>query len=468
MVLGPLELLLLAGFPLLLGAAVLRLFGLVFRSDPVGYLGWCFTCGALVLAALELVRLVTGLGSPGPLVVLGLLLSGVAYARGRRRAPVPPSPRAEGRAGRIVFGVVLALALAVTAVRAVEAGWTAIVREDEVIFWSKRAKLWFVAEGFGGVYALGLKSGQLPNADYPFLNPLLQLWCFDLAGRITHVVNRVPLQLACLALVLSTAAALRRAAGPWLAAALLILLVTSSPAAFAVRRAGSDVLVALGSVVALDAWLRARGEHLRAWQGLAGLAVAFLLWSKNEGLLFVAAFVVAQAWLLRARPRAFLAVARAPSVWLPGACVLALTLLHNAWFDTRGNHAPWIGGVQGFVDAFGRDLANTLKAFGKGFVSPSVHQVPAAFLLLVALAPAARRGQAWPLVLSFLMLLVGLLVVFVAKTVDPARALGNSVSRLELQLFPAALLGIALVVSQLVAEARGAAAGDPARVTRPQ
>lgn len=450
MVLSALQLAFLVLLPLLLGAAGLRALGLGFQSDPVGHLGWSWMVGSLFLAALELLRLLSGLGSPGPLAATGLLLAGVLLVLGRRNRPRTLSAHAsEARPGRLFFQCVLALALAVTALRAIEANWSAIVRDDEALFWSKRAKLWFEARGFGGVYARALATKRFPNPDYPLLNPLLQLWCFDLAGRITHVVNRVPLQLCSLALVLCTASALRRAAGPWLAGALLILLVSSAPAVSAVGSASSDVLVALGSVVALDAFLRGESERERAWFALAGLAAAFLLWSKHEGLLIVAAFSAAYASVHRRRARELFSPRRAHLACLPAACVLAITWIHNACFATATNHAPWVGAFPGLATDLGRDLAHTLEAFARVCFGPSMNYVFAAFLLLALLAPVARRGRLAVVTLSLVLILLGLVVVYVAKESDPSQLLGNTLGRVLFHLEPPVLVWIACVADAL-------------------
>src|SRR4029079_3607202 len=61
--------------------------------------------------------------------------------------------------------------------------------------------------------------------DYPLFNPLRHLWSFSTSGVITHTTNRVPIQVFDLALVLATAAAVRRRVRPGVAAVLVILFV---------------------------------------------------------------------------------------------------------------------------------------------------------------------------------------------------------------------------------------------------
>lgn len=457
MVLSGFELAVLVLLPLVLGGALLRAIGIEFRTDRVGFVGWSWMLGSLFVAALELARLLTGLGSPGPLAASGLVLAGLLAMLGRRHPPLPPqrADASEHWQARAFFGVMLGFALAVCAQRVVLGNWEAIVRDDEALFWSKRAKLWFQADGMGGVYARTLAAGELPNADYPLLNPLLQLWAFDLAGRITHVVNRLPLQLCSLALLLCTASALRRAAGPILAGALLILLVSTPAAAYATRHASGDVLMALGGVVALDAFLRWSAGGTRAWLRLASLALAFLVFSKNEGLLFVAAFLVAWGFEHRRRARELLR-ARAWLLpwWLPALCALAITTLHNRWFRTVTYHSPLTGSSSGFALDLLRDLPETLRAFGSAFLAPSLNYVFPAFFVLAVCVPAARRGSLGVVTRTLLLILAGLVFVYVAKPMDPARVLNNSLDRVLFQLVPLLLVWIACAAEELVAGRR--------------
>lgn len=450
MVLGTFELGLLVGLPLLIGAGGLRLLGIGWRTDPLGYLGWAWLVGSLGLAGLELLRLLTHLGSPGPLSLTGLALAAGLYALGRRRALVAPAARGpESRVARFVFGLVLALALAVTVQRMLGSSWVAIVRDDEAIFWSKRAKLWFV-DGFGPSYARAVATRDLANSAYPLLNPLLQLYVFDLAGKITHVVNRLPIQLCSLALFLCTASALRRAAGSWVAGGLLLALASSPLTSAAARHAHSDVLVALVAGDAFERWNRG-GE--RAWLALASLGAAFLIWSKNEGLLLLTAFLCIQGFAqLRAAGgrAACLRPSRAQLLWLPIAAVLALTWIHNATFGASGAHTPSVAQLADLGADLQRNAGVVLRAFAQQAFAPSLHGVPAAFFLLLVLAPEARRGWTGAVGLALLFQYLGVAQVYLTKP-DLSGLLDVTLSRVMFQVLPLQLLLLALVLRALLA-----------------
>lgn len=462
MVLGAGGLLLLFGLPILLGIAGLRAAGITWRTDPVAYGGWVWMTGALLLAALELLRLVVGCPSPGPLLVAGLALGAALWGYGRRRPLVAPEPaRAESAAARIFLGAALGLALFVTLVRGLGADWTAIVRDDEAIYWSRRAKLWFEAGGFGGVYARAMAAGDLPNAGSPVFNPLLQLWVFDLAGRITHVVNRVPIQVFSLALVLCTAGALRRAAGSWVAAPLLLVFVASAPAMIATHKANSDVLVALAALVGGDALLNGRG---RAGPALAGLSATLLVWSKNEGLLYLVAFLAACLLLHARRARAVLAWPASTKLWcLPVAAVLASTAFHNAWFEARSTHGIGTEELSRFADAFERVPPIGVEIV-RAFFDAGLNLVPGVFLLACLAAPRAWRGRLGLLTLTVVLAWLGLVLVY-ATTPDPLSVIPKSLARVLSQLVPLQLLWLGALAQRLRTGEEEPTRGEP--VVRP-
>src|SRR5262245_32286355 len=210
-------------------------------------------CGALGVAALEVVRLLAGLPSPAAVLVLALALSAALFLAARRIPRLVDEPLEARRAGwsrleRAALAVAVALVLTAALFRSLEVSLTVIHANDEAGFWSKRAKYLFEARGFGGSYAEAIQLHLFPNASYPLLNSLLELWVMDCAGGITHVANRFPIQLCTLALCLTTAAACRRAGRPWIAAALLVVFAASTPAGLALSQANSDFLVALGGL----------------------------------------------------------------------------------------------------------------------------------------------------------------------------------------------------------------------------
>jgi len=437
--------------PLVLGCALLRLIGIGWRTDRVAYLGWAWLGGAVGLCALEVLRLLMGTDARATVSGGALVLAAVALVRARGRpvleleAPLAPTG---GRVERAFFALVLALALGVMLARILASSLSAVITNDEAATWAVRAKYLFDAGGFGGSYARGLVDGDIYNTSYPLLNPLLQLWVFDCAGAVTHTFNRLPIQLCAVALVLCSAAAVRRVARPWVAALLVLMLVDCVQLDTAVRRANADVLVALGALVAADAWRRSRVAEARAsWLGLLSLALVFLVWSKREGLMLFAfgAFVLGVAAWRRGELR------RSRAWWLlvPPLLVQAGTMLHNRRFATSGSHE--LGG-EVLVKAWerlGESLPLVLSFFGEQAVRASFHAIPAAFLVLVVVAWRPRR----PLAFAFVPPIVGLfalalLVAFLKG--NTAYDLKNAGARVLLQVVPLQLLWIAAAAEALL------------------
>ena len=457
MVLSPLALVVLLAVPLLFGAATLRALGLRFATDRIGYLGWAWLVGCLGLAVLETVRLLFELPSPRSVVTGAVLASGALLLVRWRASPVPragPPWKARGLGERLLAGA-LALVLLVTLTRILRGSLAVMVVDDETNFWALRAKLFFQAGSFGGAYAEAMKLRALPNGSYPFLNPLLQLWVFDLAGTITHQINRLPIEVCSFALYLCAASAFRRWSQPWIGAALLVLLATCSQSDFVARKANSDVLVALGALVAVDALARWRDEGHGGWLGLASLAGAFLLWSKKEGTLYVLAFAV--AWcLLHARDRASLRRIVQPSprtLWvLPLVVVLAVTTIHNTWFDAAGSYQLDGQALMGVLTYL---PANVLPALAYLFglaLKPSFNLVPAMFLVLaVVFGGSALRSPVLRTVPLMLLVATGVcFLAFVKATpADLDWLLDTAGTRVLFQAVPLELLWIAALAQRL-------------------
>lgn len=440
--------------PLVLGAALLRALGLRFATDRVAWLGWAWMAGCLSVAGLELVLLIAGVGTEHALLADALVVLGaVALALvGRRVPPVAPMPRPEWpRVERVLFALALAVAVLVIVNRIFLRTLEPIYQDDEAIFWSHRAKALFRADGFGGTYTTEVR--QVAHADYPLLNPLLQVWMFVHAGGITHVVNRLPLQLCALAAVLCVAGGALRHSRPPVAGALVLAFTASELVASASRRAHSDILVGLGAVVMLDAYLRWRAAPHAAWWKLGVLGAAFALWSKNDGALVVFAAACAFVLVHLARPRELLARVkprRAHAWLLVPLAVVACTLAHNRAFGVSSNlilDNPRRANLPArLLEKWDVNGPEVLRYFRDAALDPAEFQMlPAALVVLVLLRGRAswRDGHALPLV-ALLLATLGYVAIFTATTADLDWHLRTAARRTVLQVFPALVLMLAV------------------------
>lgn len=294
-------------WPLILGVAALRFAGLERRDDPLAYWAWAWVTGALATAALTFGWCWTG----APLTALPYIVAAVASAglflsvKWIDRSPSPLEPRERAPRARfesVVFGIVTALVLVVVALRILEGSRVAIVTDDEANLWALHAKVIFHAGGFTPLYreVVSARPSTLLHADYPLFNPMLQLWTYAHSGAVEHVAARLPVQAVALAGVAVLASALRRAVRPGIAAALLVMVVATPQLQHQPRVVNSDLMVAFGALVAFDAWTRwhaARDTRAgNAFWRVGCVGIALMLWSKNEGLFYLACVVA--AWVL--------------------------------------------------------------------------------------------------------------------------------------------------------------------------
>ena len=490
--------------PLLAGLLALRALGLRRADDPLAFWGWAWMAGCLLVALGLLTWMLLGLrlssltpGVLGGLTALAALLALLALAwRRRDRAPDPlaadvrpPAARWE----RVVFALCLALSLALMLDRIVLASGRVIVGGDEASIWSAKARALWAADGLGLPFAK-LATG-VGHADYPLLDPLLQLFGFALAGRPLDFENRLLIQLAVPALLLVAAGALARCARPAVAGLLVLLLATSRGAGTCTGVASADGLVALGLLVALDAGERWRATGVRCWFLLGALALAVLVTSKNEGLMLALCALAAgaltglvgdaQAAAVRAgrglEPRA-----ASRAAWLLVPLALAVTgALLNARF--------------GFVNDLlaadaGRSLPERIVHHAPTVVVPllswiadywlrggvETHRLFLAGLALLLLVPGLLRREAEPpwsyraVPVALVLALAGYLAVYVGGTTELHGMhdwMRTSFPRISFHLLPALAVWLGAASTRLESPARrlhGSSARGMVRVPSPE
>jgi hypothetical protein len=446
-----------------LGVLCLRALGVRAAQDRLGYAAWLWPLGCLCLAAA--LWLLLALDVPPSLWWLAPPLAAAPLLPAAwRGAPHPrplPVPLPWSRFGQLVFAALVLLGLWLAVYLAVAAAGTPCVFGDEGNLWSMKAKALYVDWPLGA-FREGQRAQSHP--DYPLLNPLLQAWVYSQFGAVELFLNRVPIQLCTVSLWLATCAAVRRLLPPWLGALLLVPLLLDAEFRSACSTAYADGMLALGLVLALDGWLRCRalppGAPAAApMRALLVLGLAFALWSKNEGALYVAAAIGAA--VLTAR------LPRAPwwpgAVWLWPCAVVAAQWTWNRWFGFTsdllgGPPSPGVGWPRLFAAQWQTHAPRVLQAGIDLLFSPAsaagVLLVPLPALLLRTVRQEPRlRAPALALLLSVL----GLHLVYVGTWIDLDLHLRTSHARVVGQLVPAAIVWLAAVVAALRAPAPGAA-----------
>ena len=443
--------------PLAIGALLLRRLGLCCRDDRTGFVAWAWLVGCLLLGAAVQLAVVARV-PPAWWWGLPLVPAALAGLGWRKAAPAPP--RAKAAAGSAPFSVFV-IAGGLFALWFVLAGMDRpCIEADEGNIWALKAKSLLV--DFPGRFAAEQRWNLHP--DYPQLNPLLQAWVLALAGAddFVHFENRWPIQLCDVALFVATAAALRHRL-PWHIAAGLAALVLLEPEFQSLcRTAYADGMVALGLVVALDASLRYRDGGARGHAWLAGLGVAFSLWSKNETMLYVAcaavAAVIARAWV-RPRPR-WLSAANL-TLLVPGAAVVLFTVGWNVRFglanDLLGaNQTHGKEGLSMFDLALVQWRERVPAMLGEAWQAAlSLEHVHALFAVLLAaalLVPRVALGARLAVpTLALAGSLLGLHAVYVGSHLDLRVHLDTSYLRVLFQLVPVAIVLVGAIGATVVA-----------------
>lgn len=324
---------------ILLAAAIGIL--LVLVADPLGEVepGWAAAtfraalgigAGIGISSILFFVFDVTGAATP--LVVFALdaallLLLGWLYWRGRMgQREFPAMENVPGFRWTWLLAAAFGIALVASCIRVVQMAMALPVGDwDAWAMWNLRAK--FLA-GPAGAWRHAI-SPLLANAhpDYPLLLPSFVARAWKSGGNMDAIAPALTSLLFFLALValLVSAIALIRGAAAAMLAGLVILSTTSlltwAPAQYA------DIPMAFYylSAVALILLSAANNEP---WPLLwAGLCASFAAWTKNEGVVFLAVFIVCVAFSLlqRGRTGAVSSISWLAAGAIPG---VALTL----WF----------------------------------------------------------------------------------------------------------------------------------------
>ena len=342
----------------------------------------------------------------------------------------PNRPRATG------MPYLLLAVLAVTGVFAV----LAMVRHvqelphgdyDAIAIWNKRARsLFYARERFAEVL-----DGQLamPQSCYPLLVPGMVERLWRCAGREWALAPVLVGVLAWLGIVVGVATTIARSKSLELACVAATVLVGTP---FLARNAVDQYAdVPVGAFYVLAMCCVARG-HL----GLAGACAGAAAWTKNEGLLFVCAFVA--ALLLAHPPRVATLIRVGLGLVVPLALVLAFKLRARVGDEYMDRTLAQT--LRMLLDPERawlvlREYAKELWALGGGLF---------AGLTAIALWLTARP---WPLASRVAaatcgITLLGLFVVLVRTPYDLAYDLATTKSRSMIQLWPSWVFALLLAV----------------------
>jgi hypothetical protein len=298
---------------------------------------------------------------------------------------------------------------------------------DTWAIWNLRARFLFA----GSDAWRGAVSPLIPlsHPEYPLLWPgaIARAWMIQGADTTYGPTAFASLlfALAVATVLAGSLAHLRRSPSlGWLAG---ILLLGTNGFVFQSSSFYADVPLSLYALSALAAALIAQS---RDWDGkwlcLAGVFASLAAWTKNEGIVFLAAFVAVLIAAARAKSLAALAGAA------PVALLVALFKLALAPADTIAKASAFQ--PSRFPAILGK-FAKTVWSLGEF----PAHPVLALAVCAFALRFAWKRDYAWAIAAPVLLLL-GDFVVIASSPNDLTWLLDTTMNRLLIQVWPALLL----------------------------
>jgi hypothetical protein len=410
----------------------------------------------LVLAAVEGVALIAALA-------LGIL----AKRRGTmlQWAPGPPTPS--------YFTAALGVALASAVIMFIVCTLTKPHGDwDAWAIWNMRARFLFRA----GELWRDAFSNQLDwsHPDYPLLIPGIVAMCWTFTrAESTLAASAVAFlfTLGTVGVLICTLGVLRGKMQAFSGGILLLggaSLIVNGANQYADVPLSYFILATLALLCLQDRY----PEDLR-FSVLAGLTAGFAAWTKNEGLLFLAAVIAARAWAIsRYGNRAALLpqfLRLAAGFAAPSAVIAFFKLRFAPPNDLLARHPSqiaahladigrWITVLEGYVQ----------ETFRIGYFLIPIVLVLALYWYLVRFKVEQQQRPAIATILVALGLtLAGEFAIYVALPGDPSWQVQTSFERLLLQLWPSALLAffIAANTLQLYAKPKGVEKGKPGKKT---
>jgi hypothetical protein len=430
--------------PAAAGRAVLAALGL--GNAPGAVVLWCHGYVVGQGMAAVLVALWLWAGQPVPGLVIPFLLAAVACCRRRRPAAAPARWPPWLRVAVVFVVVAFVFACLRTNVLPIHHG-------DEGEMWTAKAKVLYGRP-------MGSLAAALPwvgHADYPSLNPLLQVSAFAASGRVLHTESRLPLQAFGIVVVLLLAGGVAARTRQWFAVAAVVACAATLGSA-AATSAYADTLLACTLLATVDALVRWRDEGDPAWWRVACIAAGTMLASKNEGLMWTAlvsicACATSWSWFRQRRP-----LRRRELGWLlvPIAVVLAgqvFNAVHGLHNDLVGANAAGRGPFGRLLDHFDERVPMVFGKFGRMLVDPAPHRLLPALCVVAGFVAALAGGRRF--LQSQKALVVGCVVgglvvymtVFLTSPSDVGWHLAVAAERIVEHLVPLAAYGCCLTIA---------------------
>jgi hypothetical protein len=400
--------------------------------------------------------------------ILVVALAGACawFGRGQKcvfcDAPAGGADQREIGSGWLFGSGALLIAAAAMATYALFSIMAPVGEWDAWSIWNLRAKFLALGgdhwrDGFSTLIAWS-------HPDYPLLVPasIAQVW--QAAGGdspVAPILVQGILLFACAGLLYAGVEILR---GRTQAALALLALLGAST--FARNGAAQYADIPLSFFILAAALLMILEERFSTAGVLAGLSLGFAAWTKNEGLLFVAAALVARAVFLRPSVMCW---ARLGAGFAPAAAVVVFFKLH----DAPANDLLASAKLSRLAE-FGRywavtyEFVHQILIFGGYVISPVL--VLGVYAWLLGVPEEQKRSRANRALLAMLaLMLAGDFAIYILSANDLDWQLGTSLSRVLLQVWPLTVLTLFAFLAAPKAEAveqKPVAAEKPAKARK--
>lgn len=471
--------------PLLLGAAVLKTIGIRVGDDLWSWPAWAYATGTLATAiviyfllwmraSLAVVRIAV------PIVAMATYAAAIVLRRrtGDGADPIPRR-RLDFSPATLLKTLVFIAAFAAISYNhldhALAANEKAIVGGDEASIWASKAKALVAHGGFTAEFGkVAREQVFVAHHDYPLFAPLLQVWTFACAGKVTQVDNRWPIQAFVFLMTFLWIGALDRRARWFVTLPIVILSATAHQLWKQVQTAYVDHITAFAFAMLIDLFWRGQDTDDRRWRRLMMIAAALLIWSKNEGFLLLAAFggSAAIGCMLRTVGRADLGVTRRGLPWmLVPIAITALHLLTNRYFGLENDLLVHEDRslLQMILSQWSERASLVFKAFasvylvywprekfgGAEFDTPALRMglyqgIPLAAFTLMALAPhRVFRARMLVPTLALLAATIGFFLVYIGSYQEIVWHLYTSSTRVLYLICPAASIWVGRALGDL-------------------
>jgi hypothetical protein len=313
------------------------------------------------------------------------------------------------------------------------------------------------------------------HGDYPLLLPatVARLWVYAGAEPLAVPALVGAAYAGALVLVLYGAVAALRGRAQALVGALCLLgtplFLRVAPWQYADVPLAFNLLAAM-ALLALHDRASVRGQPALVW---AGLATGLAAWTKNEGMMLALGIVAVRGTMMAVRRTPDWRAVRAFATGMlsPALLVIYFKLALAPGSRRFGRATSSMLSRLLDLDRYAVVLRGAGLEFGRGLLV-IVLGLAVYGLLLGRTADRGVRALARPMLAVLLVAAAGYTAIYVVTPIDIAWYVGRSVDRIELQMWPAALLALLLYLATPGERAAasgapaGAAARRPARAAR--